>query len=52
LEEPSSREKENRYAQRKSIHFNRAFGGHCHYCVVDGDIDACSAASEEAGTSS
>ena len=29
-----------RYEQTKRIYFDRAAGGDCHHCFVDGDIDA------------
>jgi len=37
------------YEQTKSIYLNRTFGGDCHYRIVDGDIDAGTAAGEKAG---
>jgi hypothetical protein len=30
-------------AQSKRLYLNRAFGGDCHRCDVDGDIAACTA---------
>jgi hypothetical protein len=37
------------YAQSKWLYFNRAVGGYCHHCVIDGNIDAGAAASKETG---
>jgi hypothetical protein len=34
------KEKGRRHAQTKRFYVNRAFGGHCHYCVIDGNLDA------------
>ena len=28
------------YGQIKRVHVNRAIGCNCHYCAIDGDIDA------------
>ncbi len=36
------------YAQIKRIHINRAIGCNCHYCPIDGDIDAGTAAGKGA----
>jgi hypothetical protein len=36
-------------AQGKRLHVNRAFGGDCYHCVIDGDIDAGTAAGQETG---
>ena len=43
-------EKEYHYEQTKRIYLNRAVGGNCHYCIVDGDIDARTPAGQGAGT--
>ena len=39
------------YAQKNRVHINRAFGGNCHHCIIDGDIDAGFAAGKKTGTS-
>ena len=39
----------NRMNGRARIHLNRAFGGDCYYCPVDGDIDARAGTGEETG---
>jgi hypothetical protein len=31
------------------LYLNRTFGSDCHYCVIDGDIDAGAAAGKETG---
>ncbi len=40
------------YAQSKWLYINRAFGRDCHYRIIDGDIDAGTAAGKKAGTGS
>jgi hypothetical protein len=37
------------YAQKNRVHINRAFGGNCHHCIIDGDIDAGFAAGKKTG---
>jgi hypothetical protein len=45
INSPSERKDERQHrAKGKGIHINRAFGSDCHNCVIDGDIDAGSAA--------
>jgi hypothetical protein len=48
LEEPFF-ERENRHVQVKRIYANRASGGDCHHCVIDGDIDAHAPARDKTG---
>jgi hypothetical protein len=48
----SSKEMGKSYAQRKRLYVNRAFSSDCHYCIVVGDIDARTTASEETSTGS
>jgi hypothetical protein len=43
------KEKENNDAEKNRLYTDRAFGGDCHYCAADGDINARSSASEETG---
>jgi len=45
----SFKEKGKCYARTKRLYFNRALGGDCHHCLVDGDIDAGTAARKETG---
>jgi hypothetical protein len=45
----SLREKGKRHAQTKWLYLNRTFGSDCHHCVIDGCIDAGTAAGKEAG---
>jgi hypothetical protein len=35
----------------KRFYFNRTFGSDCYYCIVDGNIDAGTAAGKETGKS-
>jgi len=49
LQKPSLKEKENYHAQTKGVYVNRAFGGDCHYRIIDGDTYAGAAAGEKAG---
>jgi hypothetical protein len=37
------------HAKAQRLYVNRAAGGNCHYCVVDGYIDAGTTAGEETG---
>ncbi len=37
------------YEQIKRIHINRTIGCNCHYCFIDGDIDAGTKPGEETG---
>ena len=37
------------YEQIKRFYFNRVIGCHCHYCLIDGDIDAGVKPSQETG---
>ncbi len=41
----SLKEKDKSHAHTKRLYFNRTFGGDCHYCIIDGDIDASTSAS-------
>jgi hypothetical protein len=43
------KEKDERDAQRKRLYPNRAFGGDCHYRIIDGDTDAGTTAGKAAG---
>jgi hypothetical protein len=46
------KEKGKYHARTKRIYVNRAFGGDCHHCLADGDIDAGAAAGKETGKGS
>ncbi len=37
------------YEQIKRVHVNRAIGCNCHYCAIDGDIDAGTKPGKETG---
>jgi hypothetical protein len=41
------KEKDKHYAHTKGLYFNRAFSSDCHYCIVVGDTNARTTASEE-----
>ena len=49
LERTFFKKKVNHHGQTKRIYANRIIGGNCYYCAVNGDTNACTAASQGAG---